>query len=249
MHGQRNNRPLASQRDSALHEPTGHESLTLATRRELHAPLVALRALLEGRRGSETAVTERAFVDRAFIDRALDELLRTEQAAANLVHWTCPRDIRKVPCTVAEIVGSLSSTLDKAERERCHFVIENGDADVTTDGPLLVDAFTRTIREALSRAADDASEVMIHAHADSDRVTISLVDGPADDSTTGNGHSGDTSPDRRPTLAEALLERDTERLGGRVSIHHTSEHRCCIAVFPRPACVTTTSTLAYGGAA
>lgn len=248
MYGKETNRtepaPCDGKKSAANDEAAGLLSLTLATKRELQAPLRALRVLLEGKRGSGSTLMEEAFVDRAFIDRALAELLRTERAAANLVQWTCPRETRMVPCTVAEIVGSLAGMLDAGERERCHFVIEDGKADVLTDGPLLVDAFVRTIREILDGAAGTANEVMVHAHADDDRVTISLVDGPTD-------ADGDAEGDdfRSPTFAEALLERDVARLGGRVTIHHTSEHRCCVAVLPRREPVEATASLAYGGAA
>ena len=249
MHGQTTTRPHPAQRDgiesAANSEARSLLSLTLTTKRELQAPLRALRVLLEGRRSNGTTLTEQAFVDRAFIDRALDELLRTERAAANLVQWTCPREIRRVPCTIAEIIESLSSSLDARERERCHFVIEDGSTDVVTDGPLLVEAFTRTIREVLDGKSDPTSEVMIHAHADDDRMTISLVDGPTD----GDRSLDVDEVDREPTFAESLLERDIARLDGRVSIHRTSEHRCCVAVLPRHAVTGQSSPLAYGGAA
>ncbi|MEM9381477.1 MAG: hypothetical protein AAGB93_16095 [Planctomycetota bacterium] len=219
-------------------------SVTLATERELHAPLHALRLLLEGRRGADGRLTERAFVDREFIDRALSELVRAERAAHSLVEWTCPRAIRPVQCTIAEIVGSLSSTLDGAERDRCHFVVDDGPVELETDARLLVDAFARLTRELLHSCENGASEVMVHAHADDGTATISLVEGTAKvDPALELGEE-----ESAPTLAEALLRRDVGRLGGRVGIHRAGEHRCCVAVLRRDAHGVEPG-FEYGGAA
>ncbi|MEM1449206.1 MAG: hypothetical protein AAF957_24275 [Planctomycetota bacterium] len=237
MHGQQTHRV------SELED--GHDrSVTLATERELQAPLQALRLLLEGRRGTGERLTERAFVDRAFIDRALDELLRAERAALSLVEWACPRALRPTRSTIAEIVGSLSTTLDPDERARCHFVVDDGSAEIETDARLLVDAFARAARELLAADEDGSSEVMIHAHADDGMATISLVEGAEaiEDAIDIEGEEA------APTLAEALLRRDVGRLGGRVSLHRTGEHRCCVAVLPRGS-ASDADFVEYGGAA
>ncbi|MEM6672739.1 MAG: hypothetical protein AAF726_07830 [Planctomycetota bacterium] len=207
--------------------------LTLATERELHAPLQALRLLLEGRRGTSSSLTERAFVDRDFVDRALLELLRAERAACDLVRWTAPRNLCVVPCTVSEVASSLESTLEPHERERCDIVVENGATELRTDSRLLVECLARTVEDALSRSATRRPEVLVHLHADDEDVTLSLVEGSAAGLTAFDPDEEEANEEL--TLAEAILERDVARLGGRVSLHGSSGHRCCVAVVPRRA--------------
>jgi hypothetical protein len=221
-------------------------SLTLATERELRSPLRALRLLLEGRRGTLTALTERAFADRDLIDRALRELGRAERAAADLVQWTAPRETRAVRCTLGEIVDSLAASLDRDVRARCHFVVEDADARLLTDGRLVAESFSRTIEDLIDPSRHDSNEAMVHAHADESLATISLVEGASE----GASEIDLEAVDLTPTLAEVLLERDLSEMGARVSLHGTGGHRCCVVVLPRSDAGAGSDGLgAYGGAA
>lgn len=219
-------------------------ALTLATERELRAPLRALRLLLEGRRGTPTSLTERAFVDRSFVERALSELQRAERAAADLVQWTSPRDVRAVPCTIAEITDALAGALDLDVRKRCHFVVENEDTRLVTDGRLVVETFARTIRHLVDPSDEGANEAMVHAHAEDGLVTISLVEGAAERADEIEVQE----IDEHLSLAETLLERDLTLIGCRVSLHRTSGHRCVVVVFPRDA-MDAAGAQTLGGAA
>lgn len=217
-----------SRTDSAQAVST-ERSATLATERALKAPLGALRVLLEGaRQGAGSTPT------LPFIDRALEALISAESAAQDLVAWTAPRSLRITPATVGEIVESVSTTMSPALRSRCHLVVDNEDVALRTDARQLVEAFARSVQRCLVEAP--TGELMIHAHADDEWATFSFIDAPSD---TAVAHSQENGPaglelgtEAAPALADMLLKRDVERVGGRLSIHETGGHRCCVAVVP-----------------
>lgn len=210
-------------------EPSG-ASVTLLTERTLKASLGALRVLLEGARQNGSATPTIPFVERAL--RSLD---RVEHAAHDLVDWTAPRSLQRSQASVGEIVESIASALPGAIVDRCHFVIDDAEVLLHTDARLLVDASVRSVRARLDADLIDSGtgarveEIMIHAHADDAWATFSFIDAPSGDEIDALGH---VEAAATPILCDAILERDVTRIGGRLSIHDTAGHRCCVAVVP-----------------
>ncbi len=194
----------------------GSDSLTLQAGRQLRWPLGALRTLLEGRRGAGLATAEREFTERA-----IAELLRAERAATDLIRWSTPRELRPSRCKLSQLAFSLSSALDKPERRRCRFVIENGDSSVMTDGSLLVEGITRVIELTLETSDDVHDELMVHTHADEQWATISLINARPRREINAGQH-----------LAESILQRDLVALGGRSSLRNAGERRCLVLSLP-----------------
>ena len=195
----------------------GSDPLTLQAGRQLRWPLGALRTLLEGRRGAGLEAAEREFTERA-----IAELLRAERAATDLVRWSAPRELRPTTCKLSQLAFSLSSALDRPQRRRCRFVIEDGNSSVLTDGSILVEGVSRVIELALesSDAIDD--ELMVHTHADEQWATISLINAGSQHEIRSAQH-----------LAESILQRDLVALGGRVSLRNASDRRCVVLSLPR----------------
>lgn len=212
-------------RDTAAALSPEEARLTRATSRALKAPLGALRVLLEGAWASGESSAALPFVTRA-----LEEVRRAEDAADDLCRWILPRDLHPTACTLGEIVQSLRESLDIAHRKRCHVV-----ADGPTDQPLLIDGrmVVSSIARVIVDRLDDAhrapgAELMLHVHADADRATLNLIDADAP-------AVGETSDGPR-TLADALLERDIQRVGGTARMHESNGHRCLMVTVPcRPA--------------
>ncbi|MEE2941350.1 MAG: hypothetical protein VX460_13255 [Planctomycetota bacterium] len=187
----------------------------LGAERALRASLRALRVAFEGlRSGPESELA----------GRALSELHRAERAALDLVASSHERPLRPVSCSVSEVITSLRAVLDLEDRRRCHLVLDGDDAAMFTDGRLLVDALERAIHARLQRV----SRVMVHAHVEGSHASFNLVDTPDETELAAQlaedeGHA---------SLAEGLLVRDVERLGGAVALRTTGAHRCAITSLP-----------------
>ena len=194
----------------------GGDALTLQAGRQLRWPLGALRTLLEGRRGAGMPDAERAFTERA-----ISELVRAERAASDLIRWSAPRELRPSRCKLSQLAFSLSSALDREDRRRCRFVIEDGDAALNTDGQLLVDGIARVIELALDALGDTDEELMVHTHADTQWATVNLINAGACDRVQPAQH-----------VAESILQRDLTDLGGRVSLRNSGDHRCVVVSIP-----------------
>lgn len=180
--------------------------------RHVRGPLAALRAVLEGQRHKE-----------AYVDRALGELAAVEHAVDDLWRWTSPTPLRRTSCAVADLVAAVRSGLEEAERSRLWLVVEEGDVALHTDGALLVGTLRRFVRGSLNLAG---REVLLHAHADAESVTLSVVDDLADSAGEPGGDVLD--------LPLLLGRRDVQRLGGTCTVHRsTPQHRCIVLRFPR----------------
>jgi hypothetical protein len=195
----------------------GSDPLSLQAGRQLRWPLGALRTLLEGRRSAGLEAAEREFTERA-----IAELLRAERAATDLIRWSAPRELRPSRCSLSQLAFSLSRALDRPLRQRCRFVVEDGDAEVTTDGSLLVDGVSRVIELALEASESAEEELMLHTHSDEQWATISLIN-------AGSRH--EIHPAQQ--LAESILQRDITALGGRVSLRDAGHRRCVVLSIPR----------------
>jgi hypothetical protein len=181
--------------------------------RAVRGPLSALRMVLEGRRAEEP-----------FADRALEDLVHVEDAVDDLYRWTSPAPLRRTSTSLADLVASLRAGLDEHERERLWVIVERGGHSLVTDAPLLVATLRRFVRASLNR---DGREVLVHAHADDDSATLSVVDDPPAELL-----GGDSA--QRLDLPLMLGRRDIARLGGTCSVHHTTpRHRCIVLRFPR----------------
>jgi len=197
------------------HAEEGRTRLALAEhmQRSVRGPLAALRAALEGQRRSAS-----------YVDRALGELARVEDAVDDLWRWTQPAALRRTRCCLADLAASVRAGLDERERRRLWILVEQGGVVLETDGPLLVATLRRFVRASLLRAE---RELLLHAHADDDSVTLSVVDDPphGEDSLDG---------DERVDLPLLLGRRDVARLGGTCTVHTTTpQHRCIVLRFPR----------------
>ncbi len=196
----------------------------LITERALKGPLGALRIAIEGARGNAEELPP------AFLDRALDAVNEIDHAAADFMAWAHPRPLRPVACGVTELISSLRQTLDADTEARCHFVVDSAWATMSLDGRLLVTALERSIRRRLDPARCPViPELMIHAHEEDGWTTISLIDTDVDSELD---IAREAASSNAEALADALLTRDCERLGGRVSIHETGGHRCVVVVLP-----------------
>lgn len=190
----------------------------LGAERALRAPLGALRVMLEGLRSDGPPA-------RLLLDRALHEVDRVDAAASDFFAWSSERPVRSTPCTMAELVSSLRTTLDTDDRARCHLVLEGDDTQLLTDGRLLVDALARSIRHRLAAV----TEVMVHAHVEDDRASFTVVDAPDKGDLIDLLEHDAASP---TSLADELLARDLGRLGGTVSQRATGAHRCLVIGLP-----------------
>ncbi|MEZ6014511.1 MAG: hypothetical protein R3F49_05315 [Planctomycetota bacterium] len=200
---------IANQPDAARERVALAEHMQSAVR----GPLAALRAVLEGQR-------RRA----AFADRALGELVAVENAVDDLWRWCAPMPLRKLECSLTDIVASLRSGLEERERQRLWVLVEEGGLTLHTDGVLLVATLRRFARASLNR---DTQELLLHAHADADSVTLSIVDDPPHVSPT-------DSDEDHLDLPLMIGRRDVARLGGTCTVHHTTpRHRCIVLRFPR----------------
>jgi len=181
--------------------------------RAVKGPLASLRMVLEGQRQRVPAV-----------DRALGDLGAVEEAVDDLWHWTMPTPVRLTECTLAELVARLHAGLDECERARLWLVVEQGDVTLHTDGELLVATLRRFVRASLNR---DGRELLLHAHAEADTATLSVVDDPPEDAALDPDHE-------RLDLPLLMGRRDVARLGGTCTVHHaTPKHRCIVLRFPR----------------
>lgn len=192
-----------------------HGAAALGADRALRAPLRALRVAIEGLHGGP---------ESEFARRALSELRRAERAALDLVAACHERPLRPVPCSLAEVFTSLRAILGLEDRRRCHLTLDGGDAAMFTDGRMLVDALERAILARLGHV----SAVMVHAHADGDQAHFNLVDTP-DEAELAALLAEDETP---ASLAEDLLVRDVERLGGAVALRIAGAHRCAVISLP-----------------
>lgn len=199
-------------------------AVMLTTERALLAPLGALRIAIEGARSKRKALPA------TFLDRALEAVTDASQAASDMMAWAHPRPLRPVPCSVGELVSSLRLTLSPDLDARCHFLVEGAAAPLFLDGRLVVTGLERSIRRRLDPARRPATaELMVHAHVEDGMATVSIID------TAAGNHldvSAESLSQGAEALADALLTRDCERIGGRVSIHETGSHRCMVVVFP-----------------
>ena len=179
----------------------------------VRGPLAALRAVLEGQRRSA-----------GYVDRALGELARVEDAVDDLWRWTQPTALRRTRCCLADLAASVRAGLDERERRRLWILVEQGGVVLETDGPLLVATLRRFVRASLLRAE---RELLLHAHADDDSITLSVVDDPPSGTDAIDGSE-------RLDLPLLLGKRDVLRLGGPCTVHTTSpQHRCIVLRFPR----------------
>jgi len=69
---------------------------------------------------------------------------------------------------------------------------------------------------------------MVHAHVDGGFANFNLVDTPDETELAALLAEGEAST----SLAEDLLVRDVERLGGTVALRATGAHRCAIISLP-----------------
>lgn len=187
----------------------------LGANRALRAPLRALRVAFEGLRGGP---------ESDLAGRALSELQRAERAALDLVASCHERPLRPVSCSASEVITSLRAVLDLEDRHRCYLVLDGDDAAMSTDGRLLVDALERAIHARL----EHVSAVMVHAHVDGGFANFNLVDTPNETELAALLAEGEACT----SLAEDLLVRDIERLGGTVALRATGAHRCAIISLP-----------------
>ena len=223
MHRPTLNRASGSDRN-APNASADQSAVLLMTERALRGPLGALRVAIEGTRRSGQALPH------AFLDRALDTITDIEHAAADLIAWAHSRPVRPVSSSVGELVSSLRQTLDADTEARCHFIVEGAGTPLFLDCRLVVTALERSIRRRLASARQPGlAEVMIHVHVEDNWTTISLIDGDAEPELN---VVREAASDNAEALADALLARECERLGGRVSIHETGGHRCMVVVVP-----------------
>ena len=187
----------------------------LGANRALRAPLRALRVAMEGLRGGP---------ESELADRALSELHRAERAALDLVASCHERPLRPVSCSASEVITSLRAVLDLEDRRRCYLVLDGEDAAMSTDGRLLVDALERAIHARLGHV----SAVMVHVHVDGGYANFNLVDTPDEAELAALLAEEQACA----SLAEGLLVRDIERLGGTVALRTTGAHRCAIISLP-----------------
>ncbi len=210
-------RPDHADREADLARPRARAAcaLSLGAGRALYAPLRAVRVALEGlRRGPESELA----------DRALSELQRAERAALDLVATTYERPLHPVSCSVSEVITSLCAVLGVEDRRRCELVLDGDDAAMFTDGRLLVDALERAIHDRLGRV----SKVKILAKIEGGQANFNIVDTP--DEAAPAAPIADS--DDCPSIAEGLLVRDVERLGGTVALRTADDHRYAVASLP-----------------
>lgn len=197
-------------------ETTNRVALAEHMQRAVRGPLAALRAVLEGQRHRQ-----------AFVDRALGELAAVEHAVDDLWRWASPAPLRRTSCALAELVATVRGGLDEAERARLWLIVEQGEVALHTDGTLLVATLRRFVRASLNQAG---REVLLHAHADADSATLSVVDDVTDGAEGAELGGGEARVD----LPLLLGRRDVARLGGTCTVHHTTpQHRCIVLRFPR----------------
>lgn len=223
MHRTTLNRANGSDRN-AQDQRAERAAVMLTTERAFLAPLGALRIAIEGAR------SQRAALPDTFLDRALEAVEEASHAASDMMAWANPRPLRPVACSVLELVASLRLTLSPELDSRCHFLVEGADTPLFLDGRLIVDGLERSIRRRLAHARrPGTAELMVHAHVENGLTTVSLIDASEGDELDVTGEALSQGAE---ALAEAILTRDCERIGGRVSIHETGGHRCIVAVFP-----------------
>ena len=200
-------------------EPAQIRAIALGAARELRSPLGAIRVLLEGSRKSANTV------GLEFADRALDEIERAEAAAHDLVAWTLPRTLRTAKTSLGEIAASLTESLTPSHRRLTHLVVEQEATALETDGSLLVECFSRSLRQAFTASGTTGLEVMVHIHATEDTATFSFIH-------TGSTKASLASTDTTLSLADEILSATSTRLGGRTSIHDAEGHRCTVITLP-----------------
>lgn len=192
-----------------------HGAAPLGASRALRAPLRALRVAIEGLHGGS---------ESEFAGRALSELQRAERAALDLVAACHERPLHPVSCSVSEVITSLRAVLDLEDRRRCHLILDGDDTAMSTDGRLLVDALERAILARLGHV----SAVMVHVHVDGDQAHFNLVDTPDETELAALL----TEEEACTSLAEDLLVRDVERLGGAVALRVAGAHSCALVSLP-----------------
>ena len=196
--------------------PRGAESVDLdlssAVNDDLRTPLAVLRASLEALgRGFESGDPRAGTVQRA-----LGEVIRIGRHVQTLVDYALPQPARPLYCRIAEIAHSALEALTPERRSRVMVAVENGDARIHVDGPLV----SRAIAHLVEYGLDETREpVLLTARENASGASFTVLhDARGDDlALPESGHAGSGAV----VLGRLLARRDLDRLGGTCAIRRT----------------------------
>jgi hypothetical protein len=200
--------------EEAANATTGGREMKAAVRREIDAPLAALRAAMEGVAGGNGG----GVPPLEMMESALVEITRVGRNIDALVDFAIPPDLFPLSCNLEELVRGAHRSVPADIRGAVRLEIEGQRRSITVDGPLL----TRCLGYLISAYVAASDSALLHAFPRSDEALFTLL----------CHQRGDESLDDH-SLVLVLAEREIERMGGRVESELTSSGSVQVTVrFP-----------------
>lgn len=200
--------------------------LSQAVASGISVPLSALRASMESLAHALDVDDPRASV----LTGALDEVVRMGRNVQALLDLTHPPCLRPLDCTRDEIALGAVQSLGKERAARVLLAVENGDARLFVDGPLLSRSLSHLIETGLSETSHPVL-VSARATADGHLFTVLYVE-PSKPASERSSTS--ESVDAPTSLGLALAQREIRRMHGQLTRLCTPSRQIVwIATLPR----------------
>jgi hypothetical protein len=217
--------------DSSAGEAPDLQGLRDLVGSRIRLPLAAVRASLESlARGSGAEAGLRV------LDNALEQLLQIQVAAEVLGDHLSPSIVREECCSIEEIARCSLLGLSERHRSRICLAMDEPNAQLRVDGPLLSRSLGRILDAAL---ADGSHEILVHSHSDGAGVWFSIVDDleperhSSLDWSCVLGPEDPASPLGTGRTAVLVAARDIRRMGGSVDVIASfGRHHCVVVGLP-----------------
>ena len=184
-----------------------------AVRREIDAPLSALRASMESLAGGFRGEVPPENV----LDGVVSEIVRVGRNVQALIDFAVPPNLRPISCNLEELARSAHGGLPPHIRSRVTLAIEHPRRRILIDGPLLCRCLGYLVTANVSRL----DEALLRVVVEGDSAVFSLlcrVHGG--DRTRRNSRRNDAQPDDE-SLVLVLAQREIERMGGELRSYLT----------------------------
>lgn len=202
-------------------QPTSTTDLGLTMTQILRHPLSALRASMETLASEFRADDPRSLK----LSGALEQVLAMSRDVDALLHYTAPRPLAPLTCSVDEILEAALRRQGFESRARVRIARPTAAPTLRVDGPLLADCLARLLEHALATSGES---VLLAATREGDSTRFSIV---ADSEST---QMSDATPPRQRRaaleLGVALARRDAARMAARLDVEHTELGHACITL-------------------
>lgn len=177
-----------------------------AVRREIDAPLSALRASMESLAGGFRGEVPPENV----LDGVVTEIVRVGRNVQALIDFAVPPDLQPISCNLEELVRSAHGGLPPHIRSRVMLAVESPRTRIVLDGPLLCRCLGYLVTATVSRL-DEALLRVVVAGSSAVFSLLCRVHGGSQPGADLRNH--DAQPDDE-SLVLVLAQREIERMGG-----------------------------------